>query len=68
MDLPELPKAAPATTVPLSSLHYYSETNASIVYAGAWRSASYFRYVGHAAKYATTAGATATFTIPAATT
>jgi Transglycosylase-like domain len=53
---------APATTVALSSLHYYSETSASIVYAGAWRSASYFRYVGHAAKYATMAGATATFT------
>jgi hypothetical protein len=53
---------AGATTTGASPLRYYSETSASIVYAGPWRSARYARYAGHAVKYATAAGATSTFT------
>jgi hypothetical protein len=44
------------------SLQRYSERSASITYAGAWKSARYVRYAGHAVEYATAAGATATFT------
>jgi hypothetical protein len=39
----------------------YSETSASIVYTGTWKSATYALYAGDAVKYATSAGATATF-------
>ncbi len=43
-------------------LRRYSERSATVAYAGTWASASYARYAGGAAKYATRAGATATFT------
>ena len=49
------------TATALDSLHRYSEKSASIVYLGPWKSASYVRYAGRAVKYATAAGATATF-------
>ncbi len=55
----EVPTAAAATA---SALRRYSEKTASIAYTGAWKSASYWRYAGGAVKYATTAGATASFT------
>jgi hypothetical protein len=42
-------------------LHSYEESSAGITYTGSWRSASYGRYSGGAAKYATSAGARATF-------
>jgi hypothetical protein len=42
-------------------LRYYGETNAAIVYGGTWTSASHARYAGRAVKYATKAGARATF-------
>lgn len=45
-----------------STLHRFSEKSASIAYAGTWKSASYWRYAGAAVKYATEAGAKATFT------
>jgi len=51
--------AATAVSVPLRR---YSEKSASIAYAGTWKTASYWRYAGDAAKYATAAGASATFT------
>lgn len=54
-----VPLAAAAAAVPL---RYYSESSATIAYAGRWSSASYLRYVGGAVKYATRAGATASFT------
>jgi hypothetical protein len=50
-------KAAPAST-----LRRLAETNPAIAYAGTWRTARHSRYAGGAAKYATTAGATATLT------
>ena len=49
-------------TTPSTPLRRYSEKSAKIVYAGRWKSASYWRYAGDAAKYATAAGASATFT------
>ena len=48
-----------ATTSPVRR---YSEKSSSIAYRGTWKSASYRGYAGHAATYATAAGATATFT------
>lgn len=54
-----LPVVATAEAV---ALRYYSETSAAIAYTGTWASASFFRYVGGAAHYATHADATATFT------
>ena len=45
-----------------SSLHWISETSASLVYTGTWKSASYWRYAGGAARYATTAGASVKLT------
>ena len=48
-------------TAVVNPIRWYSETSAAITYAGSWRSASYWRYAGGAAKYATSAGATATF-------
>ena len=51
-----------ATAVAPVPLQRYSETSASIDYSGPWLSASYWRYAGDAVKYATRAGATATFT------
>ncbi len=50
-------RAVPSTV----SLRRYSETSAAIAYTGAWKSASYARYAGNAVRYATQAGATATF-------
>jgi len=44
-----------------SSLHRYSEKNASIVYTGSWKSASSGGYAGDGVKYATAAGARASF-------
>jgi hypothetical protein len=49
-------------TVAAVPLLRFSEHSASVVYLGTWASASYLRYAGGAAKYATRAGAAATFT------
>lgn len=49
-------------TTPASSLHWISEKSTSLVYAGTWKSASYWRYAGGAANYATTAGASVSLT------
>lgn len=54
--------ATVAATTVSAPLRRYSEKSASIAYAGSWKSASYSRYAGDAARYATAAGATATFT------
>jgi hypothetical protein len=43
-------------------LQHYPETSAAIAYLGSWRSASHAGYTGDAVRYATDAGATATFT------
>ena len=48
-------------TAVATPLRVYSETSSSIAYAGRWSTASYWRYAGNAARYATRAGATATF-------
>jgi hypothetical protein len=48
-----------ATTA--APLRYYPETDPAIVYAGGWASASHPRYAGKAVRYATKAGARATF-------
>ena len=45
-----------------SHLNRYSEGSPMIAYSAAWRSASYSRYAGGAVRYATKAGAKATFT------
>jgi hypothetical protein len=42
-------------------LHHYSEGSPMIAYSAAWRSASFSRYEGGAVRYATKAGAKATF-------
>jgi hypothetical protein len=42
-------------------LHHYAEGSPMIAYSTAWRSASYGRYAGGAVRYATKAGAKATF-------
>ncbi|OGO58501.1 MAG: hypothetical protein A2Z32_03445 [Chloroflexi bacterium RBG_16_69_14] len=44
-----------------SPLRRYSEKSPSITYSGSWRSASHRGYAGDAVRYATTAGARATF-------
>jgi len=54
------PKAAKSAPI-ASTLRRYGETNGTISYAGPWKSASFSRYAGGAVKYATAAGATATF-------
>ena len=52
----------PAAAAPITSaLRRYAETSGNISYAGSWKTASYSRYAGGAAKYATAAGARATF-------
>ena len=43
-------------------VHHYSEASPMIAYSAAWRSATYSRYAGGAVRYATKAGAKATFT------
>jgi hypothetical protein len=45
-----------------STLRRYSETSPSISYTGSWRSAGHRGYAGDAVRYATSAGARATFT------
>jgi hypothetical protein len=50
---------SPTTTV---ALRRYSEQSAAIAYKGTWKMASHPAYTGDHAKWATTAGATATFT------
>jgi hypothetical protein len=50
-------KAATVT----QTTHRYSERNARITYGGTWRLASHPAYAGDAAKYATKAGASASF-------
>ena len=40
----------------------YSERNAAVTYAGTWKTATHSRYAGDRVRYATTTGATATFT------
>jgi hypothetical protein len=45
-----------------ANLQRFSEKSASIAYAGSWRSATHAGYAGDAVRYATAAGATATFT------
>jgi hypothetical protein len=52
---------AVAITAVANPLHWYQESSAGITYTGSWRSASYSRYSGGAAKYATNTGARATF-------
>jgi hypothetical protein len=45
-----------------ANLQRFSEKSASIAYTGSWRSATHSGYAGDAVRYATAAGATATFT------
>lgn len=45
-----------------STLHWISDKSASLVYTGSWKSASYWRYAGGAATYATAAGASVSLT------
>ena len=51
-----------ARTVVADPLHRYSETSRAITYTGPWRSAGHRGYAGGAVRYATAAGATASFT------
>ena len=53
-----------AASTPL--LHRYSETSPSITYTGTWREATYSGYAGGGVKYATEAGAKASFTFTGA--
>lgn len=46
---------------PLVTIRKFSERSARVTYRGTWRSASYPSYTGGAVKYATQAGASATF-------
>jgi transglycosylase-like protein len=54
---PPVPPAPPAP-----ALRRYQEGSPAIAYSGAWHAASYPRYAGGAVRYATKAGAKATFT------
>jgi hypothetical protein len=54
------PVVAPAAAA-AKVTHRYAETSAKITYRGSWRTAGFSGYAGRAAKYATRAGATATF-------
>lgn len=45
-----------------AKLQRFSEKSASITYTGSWRAASHAAYAGDAVRYATAAGASATFT------
>jgi hypothetical protein len=57
------PAPAPAAVVAATkTTHRYSETSSRISYRGTWRTAGHPGYAGNAAKYATKAGASATFT------
>jgi len=55
------PAAAPVAAAPART-HRYAETSPKITYRGTWRTAGFSGYTGRAARYATQAGATATFT------
>jgi hypothetical protein len=55
-------KATTPVVVAKSTLQRFSETAAGIAYGGSWRSASHRGYAGGAVRYATAAGAKATFT------
>ena len=44
-----------------TTTHRYAETSSKITYRGIWRTAGFSGYAGNAAKYATGAGARATF-------
>jgi hypothetical protein len=54
--------AIEAVTASVSHLHRFSDHSSAIVYAGTWKFAGYPGYAGGEAKYATAAGASATFT------
>jgi hypothetical protein len=68
---PPAKSAPPATSAPAPAVapvaaavartHRYAETSSRITYRGTWRTAGFSGYAGRAARYATTAGATATF-------
>jgi hypothetical protein len=51
-----------SAAAPVSNLRRYSDHSARIAYAGTWKTATYGGYAGDAVKYATAAGASATFT------
>jgi hypothetical protein len=56
------PAPAPAAVVAATTAtHQYSETSSKITYRGTWKSAGSSGYAGNAARYATRAGASATF-------
>jgi hypothetical protein len=56
------PAPAPAAVVAATTAtHRYSETSSKITYRGTWKSAGSSGYAGNAARYATRAGASATF-------
>ncbi len=57
---PAAPPAPAATSAP--TLRRYSEGSPAIAYSAAWRWAAYRAYAGGAVRYATKAGAKATFT------
>lgn len=54
------PAAGPAAATSTAT-HRYAETSSKITYRGTWRTAGFGGYAGNAAKYATKAGASATF-------
>jgi hypothetical protein len=59
---PAAPAPAPAAVVAATTArHSFSETSSKITYRGTWRTAGFSGYAGNAAKYATKAGASATF-------
>jgi hypothetical protein len=62
--VPVKAKVPPPATVTVTAvpLQRYAETAGTIVYRGAWTLASHTSYAGRAVKYATQAGATASFT------
>jgi hypothetical protein len=62
--VPVKAKVPPPATVTVTAvpLQRYAETAGAIVYRGAWTLASHTSYAGRAVKYATQAGATASFT------
>jgi hypothetical protein len=60
--LPKVPAARTSRAQRALPIRRFSEKSATIAYSGAWSSAGYPRYAGDAVKYATRAGATASFT------
>ena len=57
-----VPTVAVAVVAAVDPLQRYQETSAKMAYSGRWQSASYRGYAGGAARYATAAGSSATFT------